>query len=1021
MTQIPEYYATEEEVLLLLKDYIKSQYAYTKEEIDELVSTYMSAAQVADLYLNKDDAENTYRKLDSVVVSGTSYNAGNGKFITTYTDGHTTELNLGELISQAGSSIEAPITSTTVFVYTQAVDGQVPSTPVGGEYSWSQYALTTAPVDPTDTYTWQSNTNGLSISDSTAIWVSSNTFASNNDTPVGQWSIPVLYSGTINRNTKTTTESHITYDTVEQTIQVRSRVVTAYHEGTVLYHQAEEGVDAYYESIAPITPVGGVYNTTSNTLTTGPHNPNSVSDIWSVSMPQSTNTYHDIIHDADVNYTLYFSIGSVIFDNDGNNYTITWETPAVVGMDYTQIAYNMKFVAIDYTVLAQSITLQTSDLNLIADRISATAEDMQFIASHITLGAEDLEIIAQNVDIESDLTNFHGDVMATSFAVAESEEYYELKDNIVLGYYYNDGFYSDAEHTDPITGDPSYRYLDCSTKKQYTFSNNQFTESSDPVKTTTKEWANNKLFSISRNRVDDTVHDSYLDDDDVVMLIYNKGDMNVTEGDVDTGGGSGSVTDNDVSYVVSPKRLSQSMQTTFQHKVRQYECYKTQTDWNYYTIENTLIQAAIGSDNISHHKSGTFTLPDPQKYVGTTITMSVYPCTRTSENVQWSGNIDGGDEVWYAVDNMIMHGRQYSINDKFYNHALSLQSGTNDEITSTMWYALNNDPIAHDYVYDEVKEWYIPSSIYNYEVYKKLVDLFPQIKIDDNSVWQFVKVLPCDETTSYINGFDTNDIGIVSLDTDIYKNIKTLRDNMYSGTYFNIDDFKDLKWGLEKMSASLGNHSANDNIDKFIDRMTIGSTIKEDNRRSIDNASSCVCILPTYSGFQKLCNNEPLSFTAIARKLEVPCAWEDRTSATYSFLPGQFYYWEIQSLDFAPVIVTSGTWQQAYTANSVSCDATVGKISFPKYNSDYNLISDITLAQCADNTDYIYDQVIDQSKQLSCVIADVKPFVSVLVTLGYLRSTTIGDTNQEYHDNTGLWYEDKISQVALASMLNTNV
>jgi len=67
--------------------------------------------------------------------------------------------------------------------------------------------------------------------------------------------------------------------------------------------------------------------------------------------------------------------------------------------------------------------------------------------------------------------------------------------------------------------------------------------------------------------------------------------------------------------------------------------------------------------------------------------------------------------------------------------------------------------------------------------------------------------VPCDEHTADTiratsdSSFSIDGIGIISLDTDTYDNIRTLREKLTAGGFDNINDFKDLVHGLNNMST----------------------------------------------------------------------------------------------------------------------------------------------------------------------------------------------------------------------------
>ncbi len=973
ITDIPEYYETEEEVLLLLNTTLGN---YTRsEDLDETLAQYTTLAALNEFEQAIYDYLQQFKQdilEDTKYVTAMQFSDVSRDLTLTQSDGTTLSVNIPG--GGGGSSVSAYLMMEAI-AYCNVSSDVTPVTPEGGSYNFNTYILT-PPHDPTigSTVVWANSQNGMTVDSTHSIYISKRVFSSDPDAPSTSWSQPILYSGSI----QTETTNVNVYSTEV------AKVFTVYCEGTVQKITDPVSGEISYKSVPPSNvshaPEGGTYDRANDALSSNPHTYGVPNEYWTPNRPTIPSTWTDPDTEQSedpvtFSKSCYFSIGTVKSDN-----SLEWSTPSVYGIDYVIQASNLKFIAIDYSVLAEHISLSTDDLAVVAENVD--------------LKTEQLAVIAQYVSIDAPFTKFRGSVSATEFAVVKDNTYYTIvDDNVVKN--------TDIDQT---------------------------------------------LFSISQNT--NQGYDPTSPATDVVLNIWNPGQLEGHErGTEDQGNGQkGTLTGNEIEYTINPKRIAQSAQTTFQHRARTYECYtinatettpaRTEDDWNYFNIEDSLIQAAryatgATTDNFSNHECGTFTLPDPQRYAGTTISVSVYPSTRGSSDAMSTGV---GDEITVAVENVVTHSRQYDLNSKFYNHNLTLSEDA-DKV-SVMWASLITNAATKPYAgrdYDDtinidIDEYLLPRNIgYDETLYDDLINLFPQIKIDQNSVWQFVKVVPCDEHTADTiratsdSSFSIDGIGIISLDTDTYDNIRTLREKLTAGGFDNINDFKDLVHGLNNMSTyAVAGAGQTDHINNIISRIADGTSIHENANtrieRTINNASSRVCILPTYSGFDRLCENKPLTFTAVAKKIKNPCAWEDRT--VNKFTPAEFYYWEIQSTDFAPVVVSSGIWQAAYTpASSASLDVVVGKVSYPVLNNDHT-ISDKTLYQCGTTARNAFEQVLEQSEEMSKPIVDVLPFTQVLATLGYIRTTMLGDNDTAYHNNTGLYYNDQMSKVAKASVQN---
>lgn len=165
-------------------------------------------------------------------------------------------------------------------------------------------------------------------------------------------------------------------------------------------------------------------------------------------------------------------------------------------------------------------------------------------------------------------------------------------------------------------------------------------------------------------------------DDDVLMLFYNPGVLtNHKTGTEESGGGSrGTLTDNVLTYALNPKRLAQSIGSS-------YSCRVPTQDDKTDNMAKGLIDISISDGTHSHNvinnsilytfpknvKKGivtgnTLTLPDPKMYCGTVIngiidvTLFLHGHSYYPNASDISNSVDGITEVF---DNCLMHIYNY--------------------------------------------------------------------------------------------------------------------------------------------------------------------------------------------------------------------------------------------------------------------------------------------------------------------------------------------------------------------------
>lgn len=355
---IPSQYTTDTELSTLIAG------IPTKSEVDQLLSNYYTKADTIDLIDSKVKSD--------IYVDRINYD--NNVITLGRTDG--TKLSAAVSFKQGYSSV-------TITVYKRSKTE--PAGVVGGSYDWTHYTFDEAGL-----------TDGWSESieqSEDPLWMSQRVFIGNenSDKTHSGWTDPVQISG----NSTTTIEKQVSASHVE-----------------VVYHPCTLNAD--YTTSAPSTPIGGSYNFSTNQFTV-PHDPNNEYDTWFkthtyAEYTDNSDTYQESITNEDGTittvtkgkkkaYTWYFSIGSI---GEGDS-QFNWTTPAVYGIDYTQVAYNMKFIAVDYSILANYITFTSSQLNAIAEKISLTADQLSIIAKDVTITSEDdLKFVSSNIILTSD-------------------------------------------------------------------------------------------------------------------------------------------------------------------------------------------------------------------------------------------------------------------------------------------------------------------------------------------------------------------------------------------------------------------------------------------------------------------------------------------------------------------------------------------------------------------------------------------------------------------------------------------
>lgn len=356
LTEVPSYYTTDEELSNTMTglatidnvtSILNNKY-YTRSQIDELLRV---------------------RKNQDIHITDVDFDGS--QLIITESDGS---------VYKTAVSFSGGYSSVTITIYKRSENK--PEIPTGGDYDFDNNQFIATDL----TEGWYANKSDED--DSLPLWMSQRIFLGkkkiteeDEDLPQnGEWSEPVKLSG---NNSTSIIEKPVSASHVE-----------------VVYHKAIYTTSAtgQIQSAAPNTPIGGSYDFVTKEFTV-PHNPVDETDLWSTTVSNDSYT----ITNSDgttqtIYYTWYFSIGSI---GEGES-DFTWTAPAVYGVDYTQVAYNMRFIAVDYSVLAQNVKFTTGDFQTIANNITLKSEQLTAIAKNVTIKSEeDLKLIANNVSIDT--------------------------------------------------------------------------------------------------------------------------------------------------------------------------------------------------------------------------------------------------------------------------------------------------------------------------------------------------------------------------------------------------------------------------------------------------------------------------------------------------------------------------------------------------------------------------------------------------------------------------------------------
>lgn len=376
-------YVTNDNVSSIVQDYVGTQnyltevpsYYTTDEELSNTMTGLATIDNVASIlnnkYYTRSQIDELLRNRRNTDIHITDVDFDGSQLIITESDGS---------VYKTAVSFSGGYSSVTITIYKRSENK--PEVPTGGDYDFDNNQFIATDL----TEGWYANKSDED--DSLPLWMSQRIFLGkkkiteeDEDVPQnGEWSEPIKLSG---NNSTSIIEKPVSASHVE-----------------VVYHKAiyNTSITGQVQSTAPNTPIGGSYDFTTKEFTV-PHNPVDETDLWSTTVSNDSYT----ITNSDgttqtIYYTWYFSIGSI---GEGES-DFTWTTPAVYGVDYTQVAYNMRFIAVDYSVLAQNVKFTTGDFQIIANNITLNSEQLTAIAKDVTIKSEqDLKLIANNVSIDT--------------------------------------------------------------------------------------------------------------------------------------------------------------------------------------------------------------------------------------------------------------------------------------------------------------------------------------------------------------------------------------------------------------------------------------------------------------------------------------------------------------------------------------------------------------------------------------------------------------------------------------------
>lgn len=122
------------------------------------------------------------------------------------------------------------------------------------------------------------------------------------------------------------------------------------------------------------------------------------------------------------------------------------------------------------------------------DDDQAGYEEMADIPAKMRPMAESIESALSDIDLTEKIGASNGIAELDGNGKIPSSQLPSYADDVIVGYYYNDKFYEDSEHTTEITGEVGKIYIDLTGNKIYRFEENEsdgiYSDLTDYVKNT---------------------------------------------------------------------------------------------------------------------------------------------------------------------------------------------------------------------------------------------------------------------------------------------------------------------------------------------------------------------------------------------------------------------------------------------------------------------------------------------------------------------------------------------------------
>lgn len=162
----------------------------------------------------------------------------------------------------------------------------------------------------------------------------------------------------------------------------------------------------------------------------------------------------------------------------------------------------------------------------------------------------------------------------------------------------------------------------------------------------------------------------------------------------------------------------------------------------------------------------------------------------------------------------------------------------------------------------------------------------PRITITDSSEYPFVRLNTVDDNNALLLGSYERTNSVVSLDTDFYKDLYYVYENVFSQK--NI--YEPLLQYVFEDNVTTSNASYDYDVIKELYSFSSGQVTKY----------TKIYIVPSVVGLKKILESKPLSFVATAKMVNTDRLTQTYTSAEKSC---KFYYWDIVTTDFTIVAV----------------------------------------------------------------------------------------------------------------------